>query len=501
MGGFAEYDKYDAIGLAELVRKRQVQSSELVEEAIGRIERLNPQINAVIHKMYDFARKPAQEGLPDGSFKGVPFLLKDLVMDFAGVALRNGSRFYKDNIPDHDNELVKRYKAAGLIILGKTNTPELGLMPVTEPELFGPSNNPWDLGRTTGGSSGGSAAPVAARIVPMADGSDGGGSLRTPASCCGVFTMKPTRGRTPAGPDYGEMWHGLACSHALSLTVRDCAALLDAVAGPDTGAPYYATPPSRPFLAEVDADPGRLRIAYTARPFVPATVHQDCLKGLEETVRLCRDLGHEVEEGTPQIDGPAFQRAFATMVCGATMAFIRTYEASLKRKATSRDFETGTWLIALLAKHCHADEYARAIDSLKLTGCQVGAFFQKYDVLLTPTLAAPPLVTGALSPKGMQLTAEKVMARLNAGLMFKTLGGMDAMAGKVFSFTPFTPLFNATGQPATSVPLHWTEAGLPIGMQFVGRFGDEATLFRLTGQLEKAKPWIGRVPPVCAMRK
>ena len=501
MGGFAEYDKYDAVGLAELVRKKQVQPSELVEEAIGRIERVNPQINAVIHKMYDYARKTAQGHVPDGPFKGVPFLLKDLVNAFAGVPFSSGSRFLKDYVPDFDSELVKRYKAAGLIILGKTNTPEFGLMPVTEPELFGPCNNPWDLGRTAGGSSGGSAAAVAARIVPMADGNDGGGSLRMPASCCGIFAMKPTRGRTPLGPEYAEGWHGLLCCHALSVSVRDSAALLDAVAGPDIGAPYYAAPPSRPFLAEVDAGPGKLRIAYTARPFVPAKVHQDCLKGLEETVRLCRDLGHDVEEAALEVDGPAFQRAFMTMVCGATMATIRGDEVRLKRKATSRDFETGTWLVALLAKQYSSDVYARAIDSLKLTGRQVGALFQKYDVLLTPTLGAPPLATGVLSPKGMLLVAAKVMARLNAGRMFKTSGSMDAMGDQLFSFMPFTPLFNATGHPAMSVPLHWNETGLPIGMQFVGRFGDETTLFRLAGQLEKAKTWSARVPPVCAMNK
>ncbi len=501
MSGFVEYDKYDAIGLADLVRKRQVQPSELVEEAIDRIERVNPKVNAVIHKMYDYAHKTAREDLPDGPFKGVPFLLKDLFNSFAGVPLCNGSRFLKDNVPDHDSELVKRYKAAGLIILGKTNTPEFGLMPVTEPELFGPSNNPWDTSRTTGGSSGGSAAAVAAHIVPMADGSDGGGSLRHPASCCGVFTIKPTRGRTPLGPDIAEGWQGMVCCHALTLTVRDSAALLDAVAGPDVGAPYYTAPPPRPFLEEVNTEPGKLRIAYTARPFLPATVHPDCLKGLQETVRLCYDMGHDIEEASPQIDGSAFLRAFLTMVCAETMAWIKESEVNLNRKANSSYFETSTWLVALLAKQCHADEYARAISLLKLTGRQVGKFFHKYDVLLTPTLAAPPLVTGTLSPKGMQLTAAKVMARLNAGLIVKTFAGIDTLAGQVFGFIPFTPLFNATGQPAMSVPLHWNDAGLPIGMQFVSRFGDEATLFRLAGQIEKAKPWIGRVPPVCAMNK
>lgn len=501
MAGFAEYDRYDGVGLAELVQKRQVQPSELVEEAIDRIERVNPQINAVIHKMYDYARKTAQGDVPDGPFRGVPFLLKDEVNAFAGVPLTQGSRFLKDYRPDHDSELVRRYKAAGLIILGKTNMPEFGLMPVTEPELFGPCNNPWDLGRTAGGSSGGSAAAVAARIVPIANGADGGGSLRIPASFCGIYAMKPTRGRTPLGPDYSDIWHGLSCCHALSISVRDSAALLDAVSGPDVGPPYLAAPPSRPFIAEVDANPAKLRIAYTSRPFFPATLHQDCLEGLEETIELCRHLGHDIQEGTPDVDGPAIVRAATIVIYGETMATIRDCEVLVKRKATSRDFETANWLTALMAKYHSSDEYARAIDYLKLTGRRVGPFFEKYDVLLTPTMAVPPFEAGALSPKGMQATAAKVMARLNAGLVLKTFGIVDVAVARALSNAPFTALFNATGQPAMSVPLYWNEAGLPIGMQFVGRFGDEATLFRLAGQLEKAKPWATRVPPVCAMKR
>lgn len=268
MGNFRDYEKYDGLGLAELVRKKEVKPSELVEEAISRIERLNPKLNAVIHKMYDPARQAAAGTWPEGSFPGVPFLLKDLLADYADVPTRRGSRFHNDFIPNHDSEIVKRYKKAGVIIVGKTNTPEYGLVPVTEPELFGPANNPWDLTRTTGGSSGGSAAAVAARIVPMAHGNDGGGSTRIPASCCGVFGLKPTRGRNPIGPDLDEALHGLAGDHILTRSVRDSAAMLDATAGPDLGAPYYAQPPSRPFLDEVGADPGKLRIAFTSRPFL-----------------------------------------------------------------------------------------------------------------------------------------------------------------------------------------------------------------------------------------
>ena len=501
MSGFAEYDRYDGLGLAELVRKKEVKPTELVEEAINRIEKLNPQVNAVIHKMYDSARRVAEEDLPDGPFRGVPFLLKDILTPYAGVPMRSGSRFLKDFVPDHDSEMVKRFKAAGIIVLGKTNTPELGLMPVTEPELFGPSHNPWDLTRTTGGSSGGSAAAVASRMVPLAQGSDGGGSIRIPASCCAVFGLKPTRGRNPVGPDYGEVWRGLACHHVLTCSVRDSAAMLDATAGPDVGAPYYATPPSRPFLTEVGTDPGKLRIAFTSKPFLPATIQADCIKGLEATVKLCQDLGHQVSEAAPQIDVRAFARAFTTLVCSETRARIEEDEVLVGRKATFGAFESVTWLMGLLGKQCRAPEFSRALNFLQRTSRQVGEFFKDYDVLLTPTLAMPPVVTGAFQPKGVQAMAGKLLGRLNAGWLISALAGIDVLAKQVFEFMPYTPLFNVTGQPAMSVPLYWNDEGLPIGMQFVARYGDEATLFRLASQLERARPWFYRIPTICTKRE
>jgi amidase len=497
MSGFSDYDKYDGLGLAELVRKKEVKPSELVEEAINRIERLNPQLNAVIHKMYDLARDAAEGDLPDGTFGGVPFLLKDLMAAYAGVPMRSGSRFCNDFVPDHDSEMVKRFKLAGLIIVGKTNTPEYGLMPVTEPQLFGPSNNPWDLTRTTGGSSGGSAAAVAARIVPLAHGNDGGGSIRIPASCCGLFGFKPTRGRNPLGPDLGEAWHGLACDHVLTRSVRDSAAILDATAGPDVGAPYYAVPPSRPFLDEVGADPGKLRVAFTSRPFLGDFVHEDCVKGLEATVKLCSDLGHEVLEAAPEIDGKEFARAFLTMICGETNTDIEEAEVLLGRKAKSRDFEPSTWAVNLLGRRCKAADFSKAIRLLQRSARQIGQFFEDYDVLLTPTLSMPPVVTGALQRQGTEAFVLKLLTRLNAGCLISAFRGIDALAGDVFKFMPYTPLFNATGQPAMSVPLYWSGEGLPVGMHFAGRYADEATLFRLASQLEQAKPWFDHVPPIC----
>lgn len=498
MTGFGDYDKYDGLGLAELVRHKKVKPLELVEEAITRIEKLNPQLNAVVHKMYEQARETAQGDLPHGPFRGVPFLLKDLVMFYAGVPLTNGSRFFKDFIPDHDSELVKRLKAAGVVIIGKTNTPEFGLAFVTEPELFGPANNPWDLTRTTGGSSGGSAAAVAARIVPMAHASDGGGSIRVPSSCCGVFGIKPTRARTPAGPDFGDLWRGFACEHAITCSVRDSAALLDATAGPDTGAPYYAAPPPRSFLSEVGQDPGKLRVAFTTQPFLGSIVEEDCIKGLEATVKLCQELGHEVVEAVPPIDRKAIAGAFMTIVCSEIRALVDEAAALLNRKATYKDFEPLTWMVTLLGDKFPASDLSRAINLVQLYSRRVGEFFKEYDVLLTPTLAMPPLKTGESQVKGIQAVIMKLFGRLNAGGLIKRLVGMDFMAEEAFKFAAYTPLFNVTGQPAMSVPLYWNDAGLPIGMQFAARYGDEATLFRLAGQLEKARPWADRVPPVCA---
>jgi amidase len=497
VSGFSDYDKYDGLGLAELVQRKEVKPGELVEEAISRVERLNPKVNAVIYKMYEQAREAADGDLPDGPFRGVPFLLKDLLMAYAGVPLSNGSQFFKDFVPDHDSEMVKRFKAAGLIFLGKTNTPELGLAPVTEPELFGPSSNPWDLTRTTGGSSGGSAAAVATRMVPLAHASDYGGSIRMPASCCGVFGLKPTRGRNPLGPDFGELMRGLHCEHVVSRSVRDSAAMLDATAGADVGAPYYAVPPARSLLGEVGTDPGKLRIAFTSEPFFGGAVEGDCVKGLEATAKLCEGIGHNVVETAPQIDGKALAMAFLTLICGEIRAFIEEAEVLLGHKASFKDFEPVTWVIGLLGRQYRASEFSKSLNLIQRMARQISEFFEQYDILLTPTLAMPPVTTGALQIKGGQAVAMKLLGSLNAGGVVSRLINMDTLAKHFFSFMPYTPLFNATGQPAMSVPLYWNDAGLPIGMQFVGRYGDEATLFRLAGHLEKARPWADRIPPIC----
>ena len=489
-----EYHKYDGLGLAELVRTKKVSPTELVEEAISRIEAHNATINAVIYKMYEQARKVAQGKVPDGPFKGVPFLLKDMHATVEGVPTSCGTRILKDVPQPHDSEIVRRYRAAGVILLGKTNVPEFSLLPYTESETFGPTNNPWDLTRTPGGSSGGSAAAVAARLVPLAGGADGGGSIRIPASCCGVFGLKPTRSRTPTGPDIGDIWRGFAQEHVLTRSVRDSAAMLDAIAGPDIGAPYWAPSPTRPYVQEVTTEPGRLRIAFTAHPFLGHDVHEDCRKGLTATVRLLKELGHELVEAAPEIDREEFAIAFLTILAGETRDEIDWAAGLAKRKTSFADFEAGTSALALLGQAFSAGDYAKALNYLLASARGVGRFFEGYDVLLTPTLSQPPLPTGSLQPSGAERFMVRLVGRLHAAWLLNALGVIKPLANKTFDFIPYTPVFNVTGQPAMSVPLYWNEAGLPIGMHFVGRFGDEATLFRLAGQLERAQPWSDRTP-------
>jgi len=304
-----EFAFMDATALAELVRKKEVQAAELVETVIKRIETLNPTLNAVVTPMYDQAREAADNIALDAPLAGVPFLLKDIMATYAGVRFTLGSNLLRHFVPHHDSELVSRLKKAGLVIMGKTNTPEFGILPTTEPALFGPCRNPWDLERTTGGSSGGSSAAVATGMVPMAHANDGGGSIRIPASCCGLFGLKPTRGRNPLGPDFGDVIGGLVAEHAVTRSVRDSAVLLDATSGPDMGDPYWAPPPERPFANEVSADPGKLRIAFTTEAFAEIPIHRDCIQAVRDAAALCADLGHEVTQAAPKIKGDSLSRA------------------------------------------------------------------------------------------------------------------------------------------------------------------------------------------------
>ena len=493
---FPEYANCDAIGLAALVRTGQVSPRELVIAAIERIEAHNPALNAVVHKMYDKALAQAEGDLPDGPFRGVPFLLKDLLAAYAGEPMTSGSRLFRGWIAPADIETVRRYRRAGLIVLGKTNTPEFGLVPFTESELLGPAHNPWDLTRTTGGSSGGSAAAVASGMVPVADGADGGGSIRIPASCCGVFGLKPTRARTPSGPLHGELWRGAAVEHVVSRTVRDSAAMLDAIAGPDVGAPYYPPPPVRPYLEEAARPPSRLRIAFTTRSMLGHEVHDDCRRAVTDAVKLLESLGHEVSEGAPVVDRDQFNTCFLRLVCSELLADFRDAETLLGRLVRRTDVEVPTWALALLGELLSAADYAWTLRYLQRVARDVAAFFQQVDVLVTPVVATPPFPIGALQPPPAELAAMRALGTVRAGRVLRAFGGLERAAKRVFEWIAFTPIANITGQPAMSVPLFWTDGGLPIGVHFMGRYGDEATLFRLASQLEQAAPWKDRHPPV-----
>jgi amidase len=473
-----DLDLLDALAQAERVRRREVTPLELLDRAIARSERVNGVLNAVVTPMYDEARRRAAADLPDGPFRGVPFLLKDLFTAYAGVRLSNGATACQALVPRHDSELVRRYKRAGLVVFGKTNTPEFGIPPTTENRLFGATRNPWDPQRSPGGSSGGSAAAVAARVVPMAHGGDGGGSIRIPASACGIFGLKPTRARNPLGPDVGDLLSGLVCEHALTISVRDSAALLDATAGSATGDPYFAPPIERPFLEETARDPGRLRIALSRSALTGVTVHADCVAAVDDAARLCASLGHEIVEAAPSIDPTALARGFIILYAAGAARNVLDVEEAAGMPVNAEMFEPVTWGLAEMGRQLTSADYPLALRQIQQTARQVGKFFESYDVWLTPTLAEPPLPLGTLAA-----TYD------------------DPLAGffRAADFAPFTPLINATGQPAMSVPLFWNAANLPIGAQFVGRYGDEATLLRLAAQLEQARPWRDRRPPVCAV--
>ena len=470
-----QFERYDGLGLAELIRTKEATPEEVLAATLERIDGRNPAINAVVTRMDDHARAAIRAGLPDGPFKGVPYLLKDLGALYTGVVTSYGSGLFASNVPDHDSEIVARMKRAGLVIVGKSNTPEMGIAPSTEPRLFGPTRNPWNLGHSAGGSSGGAAAAVAAGMLPMAHATDGGGSIRIPASACGLFGLKPTRARNPMGPDAGEGWSGASIGHAVTWSVRDSAALLDATSGPDIGDPYWAPPPARPFLEEVGRDPGRLRIALTTTPWLAGPVDPECAEAVRGAAKLCASLGHHIEEARPQIDEAAWGQASRTIVVASLTFTLETRAAALGRPLNQDDVERITWERVQEARAFSAADYARAIHTVHRTGRAVARFLEQYDILLTPTMAKPPHPLGVLSLSNPDSAA--------------FLAARTASVG-------FTALFNSSGHPAMSVPLAVSKSGLPLGVQFVARFGDEATLFRLASQLEAAQPWKDRRPPL-----
>jgi amidase len=471
----------DATALAELVRSKQVSALELVNGAIERIERLNPTLNAVIHPLFEQALATASAPLP-GPFSGVPFVLKDLAAECRGTPLTDGSGFAAGRyVSSADSELVRRYKSAGLVVLGKTNTSEFGLLPTTEPQHFGPTRNPWDISRGPGGSSGGSAAAVASGMVPVGHASDGGGSIRIPASCCGLVGLKPTRGRNSLAPGIGDIAGGIIHEHVVTRSVRDSAAILDLSSGPMPGDPYFPPPPERPYSEEVGRDPGTLRIGLGTLPLTGAPAHPDCVAAAQFAALLCEELGHDVSAASPVIDSHQLFKSFGLVMTAYLGWTIAAWERRTGCGPAEEDFEPATWRMYKHSLTQSGGDYLLAWQDLHSSCRDFADFFTQYDIWLTPTLAQPPVPLGYFDYT--HETRKQYIAHLG-------------------DFTGFTLIANASGQPAISLPLHWTEnsAGdtLPIGVQLTGRYGDEATLIRLAAQLELARPWSHHRPPVNA---
>ena len=442
------------------------------DRAITRAEAANPRLNAIVAKSYEEARERVHKPLPDTALAGVPFLIKDITYQ-KGLRCSSGSRLFADFVPDHDSELVSRYRAAGLLLFGRTSTPEFGLNVTTESVLLGVCRNPWNLQKTTGGSSGGAGAVVAAGIIPVAHATDGGGSIRIPASCCGLVGLKPTRARTPLGPDVGEGWGGMSIGHVVSRTVRDSAAFLDATHGAAVGDPYHAPAFEGSYLAQHDTAPGRLRIAVDTTPLTGVPTHPDCIEAVRRAAALCESLGHSVEEASPQFDRLNFRMATGVVVSANVANSVDTRLAALGRKLTADDVEANTRATLEYGRSIPAPRYAAAMQTIHQTGRAVARFHQNYDVMLTPTLVAPPVSIGWLDTVNLDV---------------------NTFSDRFSRFWGFTNLQNATGQPAISLPLHWNAEGMPIGVQFAGAFGDDLLLLQLAAQLEAAQPWFDKRP-------
>lgn len=490
---FKEYGKYDALGLAELVRNKETTASELLEAALARAAEVNPKLNAIITPMDDIARARAKGPL-DGPFAGVPFLVKDLFQEYAGVPTAYGCKALKaaKHIPTEHAEITRRWLQSGVVIFGRTNTPEFGAKGITEPDAWGPARNPWNLEHTPGGSSGGSAAAVAAGIVPMAGGNDGGGSIRLPAGHCGLFGLKPGRGRTPWGPQYGELMHGAAMNHVLTRSVRDSAAMLDATHGPELSSLFHIAPPERPYLDEVGRDPGKLRIGYTVTSPIGTEVHPEAVKAAENAAKLLASLGHHVELAEPKVDGMQLAQDFITMWfanCAATVA-------QVKQQTGCGDdgFELDTLAMVAFGRAMRAPEYVAGYLRWNDYTRQLGEFHQKYDLMLTPTMALPPARVGQIVTPRWQQVAMKILMTLGLTRVVLKSGMIEQMVRDNLKWVPFTQLGNMTGTPAMSVPLHWTVEGLPMGAHFVAGHGGEGLLLRLAAQLEQAQPWFDRRP-------
>lgn len=469
-----DYANYDGVGLAKLVADKQVSPAELLEAAIERVERNNETLNAVVYKAYDEARKNTST-LPEGPFSGVPFLVKDLGCPVGGMPRTSGSKFQKDYVCPEDGELTKRYRAAGLNIFGKTNTPEHGITGVTESALLGPCRTPWNPDHASGGSSGGSAAAVAAGIVPMAHASDGLGSIRIPAACCGLFGMKTTRDRNPNWPEDRARAIGMSVDHVVTRSVRDSAHMLDATGYPEPNSPYAFPYKERRYAEEIERPVGQLKIAFSSVKPNGKPVSGDTAKAMVQTVKLLEDLGHIVEEKDIGIDYRRLFKAQGRVSAASAAASYAHNVEKFGREPREDELEQLTWGGIHAGQKLSGDVVMDGWQTLREMSREIVGFFTDYDVYLTPVLGTPPPPVGHINP----VTVEP-----------KELNRRQAEA------FPFTPMFNFSGQPAMSVPLYWTDDGLPMGMQFAGRYADEATLFRLAIQLEEATKWAERKPPV-----
>jgi amidase len=474
----------DATELAEKVRRREVEPLELVDAAIGRIEKLNPHLNAVINESFEKARTAASGDLPDGPFRGVPFLLKDLGAYSAGDPFHAGMRFLRDRnwTEPEDSYLAAKFRQAGFVFLGRTNTPELGLLPTTEPEAYGRTRNPWDPSRSSGGSSGGSAAAVASGMVPAAHASDGGGSIRIPASACGLVGLKCTRGRFSMGPAVGEALGGISIEGVVSRSVRDTAAIVDATKGPMPGDPYTAPAPLRPYVEEVGADPGTLRIGVLAKiPGGEHTLHPDCAAAVADVAKLLGSLGHRVEDSYPDAvdEAPDVTPHFMVVWSTRTASVLDAWGQRTGKPIGESDVEPLTWALAEFARAQAAPQVVTSLNFLQGFTRRLARWWSDgFDLLLTPTLGEPPARLGEFDPKPDD-----------------PVWGMRRCGG----YVAFTGQFNVSGQPAISLPLCWNEDGVPIGVQLAAPFGREDLLLRVASQLEEARPWADRRPPVHAL--
>ncbi|CAL79283.1 putative amidase [Bradyrhizobium sp. ORS 278] len=484
----------DATALAEAVRAGETTAAELLQLAMQQSERVQPRTNAICTMMEREAR--AQLARPaTGPFTGVPFLIKDCAQDYAGLPTAYGSKALSGRVATEHASVVRRYLAAGLVIFGKTNLPELALKGVSDSRAFGRVNNPWNAAHTPGGSSGGAAAAVASGVVPMAAGNDGGGSIRIPAACCGLFGLKPSRGLVSSGPGFGEYWFGASCEGVLSRSVRDTAAALDVISGAEPGDPFLVAEPGVVFANAVTRDPPRLRIGVTTASPIGTEVHAEAKLAVETTVKLLRGLGHEVEEAAPEIDGAALATSFLHIYFGQVAAFVAEARAN---GARGDQFELLTRVLATLGSAISAGALTTQLLKWNEFARALARFHARYDLLLTPTLAHPPIRHGQGDPSTAEQTLLDMLDRIGLLGLLTRWGALDGMIDKIardsLQYVPFTQLANLTGTPAMSVPLHWTADGLPLGVQFTGRLGDEARLLQLARQLEQAQPWFDRLP-------